>query len=43
MRANFMFNANFTNMNHGAYGATPRYVVNAQQAYVVEEEGNIEV
>lgn len=42
MRAKFMFNSNFTNLNHGAYGATPRPVVEAQQGYTVEEEGNIE-
>ena len=30
-------------MNHGAYGATPARVVRAQQEYVLEEEGNIQV
>lgn len=42
MRSQFLFYPNFTTLNHGAYGATPRPVVEAQQGYVLEEEGNIE-
>jgi hypothetical protein len=43
MRSQFLFFPNFTNINHGAYGATPLPVVLAQEAYTREEEGNIEV
>lgn len=37
-----MFYSNFTNLNHGAYGATPYPVVQAQEGYTREEEGNIQ-
>jgi selenocysteine lyase/cysteine desulfurase len=42
LRPLFFFNDNFTQLNHGAYGGTPRAVVDAQYAFVAEMEADLE-
>ena len=42
LRPLFFFEGNYTQLNHGAYGGTPRAVVAAQYEYVAEMERNID-
>ena len=42
LRPLFFFEGNYTQLNHGAYGGTPRAVVDAQYEYVAEMERNID-
>ena len=42
MRSEFMIAPNLTQMNHGAYGATPKKVFAAQVAYMKEMEADIQ-
>ena len=39
----WMFATNFSQMNHGAYGATPRPVMEAQWKYMQQMEANMQV
>ena len=42
LRQFFFFEGNHTQLNHGAYGGTPRPVVDAQYQYVAEMESEID-
>ena len=42
LRADFFYPANFTQLNHGAYGGTPRPVVAAQYAAVARMEADLD-
>lgn len=42
LRSFFYFDANYTQLNHGAYGGTPRPVVEAQYKYVGSMERDID-
>ena len=43
LRAKWMFADNFTNMNHGAYGACPKPVMEAKWGYERQMEANMEL
>ena len=42
LRNKWYFKSNFTQLNHGAYGATPRSVLNAQWGYMQQMESGME-
>jgi len=42
LRQYFYFEDNYTQFNHGAYGGTPRPVVDAQYTYVATMERDID-
>ena len=40
---NFLIDPSYKNFNHGSFGATPRYVIQAQQDYVLQQEAKPDV
>ena len=38
---NFLLDPNYLNMNHGSFGATPAYVLKAQQELVMQMESKV--